>query len=175
MRMRTLHTLALIAVVFIPQSAFGDASSLVGTWQITVFQDDGRDRLSRLGAGAPRKNETEPRTAKLVFTSNQCFILRGDGRREMASGLANAGWKSCKLDTTTDPMSIDITGFAGKNNEKTKTYLGIYKVDGDVVTICYCEQGNQRPTKFESNGAMNLIEAKRVSDDPAPLPKQESR
>ena len=142
-------------------------AALVGTWKIAVFQDDGRDRLERLGK--PKKG-TEPGTAKLVLTPDACYILRTDGRREMASGLTNAGWKGCTVDTTTKPWSIDIEGLAGKNNEKTKTYLGIYKLDNNKLTICYCEQGKTRPTTFQSNGAMNLIEAERISEEPLGLP-----
>ena len=146
-----------------------DREDLVGTWKITVYQDDGRDRLSRLGVG-PTKKDKKPHVAKLVFTKDECYILRGDGRREMASGLANAGFKSCMLNPSTSPKSIDIDGFAGKNNEKWKTYMGIYKIDGDKLVICYCEQGKTRPTKFESDGANNLFEAQRISKDPQPIP-----
>jgi len=150
------------------------SSPLLGTWKITAFQDDGRDKLERLGVRPPKKNKPDekPKVAKLVFTKDECYILRGDGRREMASGLANAGFKSWKIDDSTTPHSIDITGFAGKKNEKTKTYPGIVKLDGKKLTICYCEQGKRRPTKFESDGANNLFEAELLSRKPEPLPKK---
>jgi uncharacterized protein (TIGR03067 family) len=157
--------------VLLPSPSFADdREALVGTWQITVFQDDGRDRLERLGAG-PAKKGQDPRMAKLMFTADECYLIRGDGRREMASGLTNAGWKSYQLDESTTPKSIDIVGFTGKDGEKTKTYLGIYKLDGDMLTICYCEQGRTRPTKFESDGAMNLFACKHLSKEPLPAPK----
>lgn len=147
-----------------------DRQALVGTWKITVYQDDGNDRLSRLGA-RPAKKDKPARVAKLVFTSDECYLIRGDGRREMASGLTNAGWKSITLDESTTPKSIDIMGFAGKENEKTKTYPGIYEIDGDRLRICYSETSPKRPTKFESNGHDNLFECERISKEPISVPQ----
>jgi len=152
--MRSVLLLVLIVVLLIPQSVFAesqfnDRELLIGTWQITVFQDDGRDRLSRLGAGPAKKKGEEPRVAKLVFTNEECYLLRGDGRREVVAGLANAAWQSCKLDESASPKAVDIVGFAGKDGQKTKTYPGIYKIEGEKFTICYCEQGKQRPSLEE--------------------------
>ena len=124
----------------------------------------------RLGAG-PAKKDKPPNVAKLVISSDQCYLIRGDGRREMASGLTNAGWKSITLDETMAPKSIDIVGFTGKENEKSKTYPGIYEIEGDRLRICYAESGSKRPTKFESNGNDNLLECERLSSEPLPLPE----
>ena len=147
-----------------------DRELLIGTWEVNIFQDDGRDRLERLGAG-PAKKDQPPRIAKLVFTADDCYLIRGDGRREMSSGLTNAGWKSCELDQSTTPKTIDIVGFAGKESEKTKTYRGIYEIEADRLRICYAESGPNRPTKFESDGNNNLFECKRVADEPLPKPE----
>ena len=166
--------------VLVPRSSSAESNKnecqLLGTWKITAFQDDGRDKLERLGVRPPKKNKPDekPKVAKLIFTKDECYILRGDGRREMASGLANAGFKSWKMDRSTTPHAIDITGFAGKKNEKTTIYLGIVKLDGKKLTICYCEQGKKRPVKFESDGANNLFEAELLSRKPEPLPKKVS-
>ena len=122
-------------------------------------------------AWVPAKKDQPPRIAKLVFTDDDCYVLRGDGRREMASGLTNAGWKSCTLDESTKPKSIDIVGFAGKESDKTKTYPGIYELDGDKLRICYAETSPERPTKFESNGHNNLFECVRISADAEPAPE----
>lgn len=169
--MRNFYLLLTFGIMAVPQPAFADPHSLVGTWKITVFQDDGRDRLSRIGVG-PAKKGQEPRVAKLVFTEDECYLIRGDGRREMASGLTNAGWKSYKLDESTTPKSIDIVGFTGKENEKTKTYPGIYEIAGDRLRICYAETSPQRPAKFESNGNDNLFECERMSKEPLPVPEK---
>lgn len=149
----------------------GDRDDLVGTWEVKVFHDDGRDRLSRIGVSPPKKGR-EARVAKLVFTDKECYLIRGDGRREMASGLTNAGFNSCKLDESKTPRTIDIDGFAGKQNEKTKTYPGIYEIDGDKLRICYAETSSTRPSKFESDGHNNLFECERISEKPLPLPEK---
>ena len=163
-----------IVVVFLLLSSVSFASdrdALVGTWKISVFQDDGKDRLSRLGAGPVKKKGQPPKVAKLVFTADACYVIRGDGRREMASGLANAAWKSCQLDESTTPKSIEIVGFAGRQSGKTKTYPGIYAIEGRKLRICYAESGAKRPTKFESDGNANLFECERLSKEPLPAPK----
>ena len=171
MKSLNLAILLALGVAYLPSLAFADdREALIGTWKITLFHDDGNDRLSRLGAG-PAKKEKPARVAKLVFTADDCFLIRRDGRREMASGLTNAGWKSITLDETTTPKSIDIVGFAGKENERTKTYPGIYELAGDTLRICYPEYGSQRPTKFESNGNDNLFECERISKEPLPVPE----
>ena len=72
--------LVVMAMVVVSRSANADAPSLIGVWKVVVFQDDGKDRLSRIGAG-PAKRGGEPRVAKLVFTANDCYLIRGDGRR----------------------------------------------------------------------------------------------
>ena len=150
-----------------------DAAKFVGTWKIVRYQDDGKDRLSRLGAG-PAKKDGKARVAYLVFTADECYIIRGDGRREMASGLANAGFRKFTLASGTEPQSIDLDGFAGRNNEKTKTYPGIYRIEGSRLVICYCEQGARRPTEFQSDGANNLLEAERISKEPLPIPNKQA-
>lgn len=160
----------VVGVLLITQMTFADPPSLVGTWKIAAFQDDGKDRLARLGA-APAKKNREPRFAKLVFTSEACYVIRGDGRREMASGLTNAGWKSYTRNDSTAPKSIDIMGFSGKQNEKTKSYPGIYEITDNRLRICYAESGSKRPATFESNGQNNLFECERISKVPLPLPK----
>ena len=165
----------ILAMLFGARNITADEPvELVGTWKITAFQDDGRDRLERLGAGPAKKQGEETRVAKLVFTAGECYILRGDGRREFASGLTNAGWKSYTLDEDASPKSIDIVGFAGKDNEKLKTYQGIYTMENGQLTICYCEQGATRPTKLKSNGAMNLLVAQRISNVPLDAPPMKS-
>ncbi len=143
----------------------GDRDALVGTWKITVFQDDGRDRLERLGAGSAKKKGAEPRVAHLVFDATGCWVLRGDGKREVRAGLANAAWKSVTLDESTQPKSVDVTGFAGKDGTKEKVYVGVYSLDGNTLKIAWAESGSKRPTELVSDGANNLFVAEKVSDE----------
>jgi uncharacterized protein (TIGR03067 family) len=46
------------------------------------------------------------------------------------------------------PSALDITGTDGPN--KGKTFLAIYKVVGDKLTVCYDLSGKSRPKEFKT-------------------------
>lgn len=52
------------------------------------------------------------------------------------------------VDGTKSPKTIDMIGTEGDN--KGKPALGIYKLDGGTLTMCYVMPGRQRPAAFES-------------------------
>lgn len=51
-----------------------------------------------------------------------------------------------KLDTAAKPRTLDVTGVDGPN--KGKTFMAIYDLVGDALTICYDLSGIARPTGF---------------------------
>jgi len=53
-----------------------------------------------------------------------------------------------KIDTTTKPKSMDISGEEGPN--QGKTFLAIYDIKDDTVRICYDLTGKARPTEFKT-------------------------
>jgi uncharacterized protein (TIGR03067 family) len=63
------------------------------------------------------------------------------------------------LDTTTDPKLIDFKTVADRGPLKKGTvFEGIYKLDGDTLTLAlYEEGGTNRPTKFESAKGSKVI------------------
>src|SRR5262245_48793183 len=70
---------------------------------------------------------------------------------------------TCKLDPSKKPAAIDFTHTEGAN--KGKTDHAIYKLDGDVLTICVNEKsGEERPSEFASKAGSShsLIVLKRA-------------
>jgi uncharacterized protein (TIGR03067 family) len=69
---------------------------------------------------------------------------------------------SIKLDPTAKPKTIDKT--VTKGIGKGETFLGIYELDGDQLTICIPWRSNRRPTQFggDSDGKAILVIYKRM-------------
>lgn len=53
-----------------------------------------------------------------------------------------------KIESTTTPKAMDITGTEGPN--QGKTLPAIYELKGDTLRICYDLEGKQRPTEFKT-------------------------
>jgi uncharacterized protein (TIGR03067 family) len=53
-----------------------------------------------------------------------------------------------KLDPTKNPKMTDLTYTEGEN--KGKTSLGIYEIEGDTLRTCRALPGNKRPTEFSA-------------------------
>jgi len=53
-----------------------------------------------------------------------------------------------KIDGTKTPAQIDMIGTEG--DLKGKAALGVLKLDGDTLTMCYVMPGKERPMAFES-------------------------
>ena len=55
-----------------------------------------------------------------------------------------------KLDTSKKPATIDLAITSG--NDSGKDQVGIYKIDGDTITICLARPGlADRPKEFKTN------------------------
>jgi uncharacterized protein (TIGR03067 family) len=161
----------LIILLFVgiaaPKFATADErDALVGTWKIVSFLDDGSEKLSRLGV-APAKGDRPERIARLVFTADECYVLRGDGRRDAAQGLTNCAWLEYALPNEAEPRHIDIAGLPGKNG-KPRSYLGIYQLRQKQLQLCWPELKGERPTEFKSDGDLNLFVCERISEVPEP-------
>ena len=63
-----------------------------------------------------------------------------------------------KLDPSQKPAVIDLT----PNDKKEKNVLGIYKIDGDTLTICATDENKERPTEFSATKGVALLVLKRA-------------
>jgi uncharacterized protein (TIGR03067 family) len=123
----TLLALGLILLGAIVSLA-DERASLAGNWKCTSATID----------GAPLAAETA-KLLTLTLTADRFKTQRGD------QVLFDSTYT---VDATKDPKQIDMIGTEGELTGKPA--LGIYKLDGDKLTLCYTMPGNERPAKFES-------------------------
>jgi uncharacterized protein (TIGR03067 family) len=70
-------------------------------------------------------------------------------------GIAQNLITTLSLDPTQNPKAVDVLITAGPL--KGKTRLGIYKIEGDIETVCLAQPGKTRPTSFDSRqGAIHV-------------------
>jgi len=155
--MRSIRNVALAAVVLAltvgcnkdkeKDSGGGPGSaSLEGTYALESIEKGGQKvtaaDLGKLGAKAE--------DLKVVIKGDKITMHMGD--KEDSATI--------KVDSTKDPKQIDITA---KKGDKTETEYGIYKLDGDVLTICTIEnaEAKDRPKEFKSGGKIEILTLKK--------------
>jgi uncharacterized protein (TIGR03067 family) len=102
---------------------------LSGTWQAESYALDGK-----------KASADDLKKIKLVIDAHGKSEAFRDGQVFIAS--------TTKLDPTQNPMTIDVTFTEG--DSKGKTALGIYRIEGDLLTICRSAPDQARPTMFAS-------------------------
>lgn len=111
--------------------------TIVGVWL--------REKATAGGADQP-----EPAGGtRFTLTADGKFLMKQGERAEREEG-------SYKVDAKKDPAEIDFMPRPGKDGPPV---LGIYKLDGDTLTICIARgDGKLRPTKFEApEGSANIL------------------
>jgi uncharacterized protein (TIGR03067 family) len=103
-----------------------DMDALQGKWQITSLTRDGKDQ------DVPKDAVRVVKDDKYTVTPRPGVTIEG----------------TFKIDPTAKPKTIDTTPTTGDN--KGKTSLGIYEIDGDTLKICWAPAGKDRPTEFKS-------------------------
>jgi uncharacterized protein (TIGR03067 family) len=83
--------------------------------------------------------EDEIKNRSVVFKGEKLTLLYKDKER---------GTASLKIDPSKNPAQIDTTAEDGPRQGGTSK--GIYKFDGDTLTICFVLDSKDRPTEFAS-------------------------
>jgi uncharacterized protein (TIGR03067 family) len=99
-----------------------------GTWLVTSFVSDGTEATPEI-VGSIRR-----------VVKGDHVIWERDGKRFAGTTM--------ELDHTREPKTIDVVPDGGKS--RGKRVLGIYKLDGDILTICMAQVGQDRPMDFEA-------------------------
>src|SRR4051812_15285417 len=116
--MRPLFPLALSLAVLAPAAAraadgMDDAKNLQGEWTITDWYQGGVTMpVARLS------------TTRWAISGDKYAFALGDSEEE----------GTVKMDAARKPPAIDLAVATGE--AKGREQLGIYKVDGEIVTIC---------------------------------------
>src|SRR5262245_60860344 len=142
-----LTGLALLVAAPGPKDAPKKEPTIVGEWVGEKAVSGGMD------LPVPKGGITITFTADGVLT-----VVEG------ARARPDAG--SYKIDAKKDPPEIDLIP---PDTKKEPTVLGIYKIDGDTLTLCFDRGGggDKRPKKFESaaGDSMIVMTLKRVKKD----------
>ena len=123
-----------------------EVAKLQGTWAMAALEINGQS----LG-------DEQVKSGRLTIKDDRY-------EAEVAATTVKA---TIKVDTAKDPKVIDFTFTDGPNQGETSK--GIYKLEGDTLTICRPYQGGgDRPTKFaaEDGSGLLLVKYKRVKDAP---------
>src|SRR5262245_41917808 len=128
----------IAAAAVLAEDAKKDLEQIKGTWTVEEFKVNGRE--------APK----DVREAlKMVFDGDKMTF--GGGKGEEAREF------TFKLDPDKKPKVIDTTALTGPY--KGNTQAGIYKLDGDTLTICMSNdpKAKEAPADFESKEGSNLV------------------
>src|SRR5262245_58996525 len=104
-----------------------DLATLQGTWNITALESNGQPMSDITFNGAA-----------LVITGNH---FRSTGMGAIYEG-------TLELDPTQNPKAFDMLFTAG--HAQGVRHRGIYKLDGDIWTLCVATEGSKRPKDFST-------------------------
>jgi len=125
----------------------------------TQARDDKADTQALQGSWSVASAELAGKPFPEQIVKNMSLTMK-DGRYSVMVGQTKDEG-TAKLDSSKTPKTMEITGTDGPN--KGKTFLAIYKLNGDSLSICYDLSGKTYPTEFKTkpDTMLFLVEYKR--------------
>lgn len=114
-----------------------DLERLQGAWRAVRIEKGGN----------PVPNEVAA-IVRYIFDDDRVLLMEGDQK---------AGEGVIRLDPASDPKAFDFTATGGP--QEGTTALGIYRIEGDALTMCL---GDERPSQFTGAGDAALVELTRI-------------
>jgi uncharacterized protein (TIGR03067 family) len=134
--MRLLLSLGL-AFGVIGLAAADDKNPLDGKWVIESLTRDGKDESAKYKGGT--RGNTGEKYAMVPPAGSEAKAAEG----------------TFSVDASKTPATIDMK--PGSGQYKGKTLPGIYKLEGETLTIAFAEPGKDRPTAFESKPGGGVV------------------
>ena len=114
-----------------------DLAALNGSWLLVAAEEDGQ----KTPAAEQKKLDIH-----LTLKDGKYTITTAGETTESGTFTVDAAQKT---------KTVDV--ISGDGPLKDKKIQGIYKLDGDTLTLCYDLSGDSRPTTFGSKAGTNLL------------------
>jgi uncharacterized protein (TIGR03067 family) len=148
MRFLLLTPLAYGLAFVIPvraDDAKNDLEKFQGTWRMDLLVDNGR------------KASAEEAGKFQVTIKGDKFVVKSELLADISITIKLMPREKGK--EKENPAAIDLT--QDDDAKKERKVLGIYKIDGDTLTICASNDDKKRPTEFAGGKGVILVVLKR--------------
>jgi len=88
-------------------------------------------------------------------TADRKYIFSADGKWTRTEGEETPKLlRTFTIDSSKNPIAIDMKL---SDPAKAAAHIGIVKIEGDTMTLCYSRNQAERPTKFESPEGSTVV------------------
>ena len=125
-----------------------------------------KDLKSMTGNWTPTSRETDGERASADAFKGVTVKVAADGTATASKdGKVVRKVKWVNMDPTQKTKTVDVEVIEG--DDKGKTLLAIYRVDGDKFTVCVANPGKDRPTEFSTaaDSGRSLMSYTRSKDE----------